>query len=309
MNALGPECLRALAMVLRRGNGIRAALIDWHHAVPPEAVPPIRQVSRRLLLGDRVDRAVATLASVMGDDAARLATIAVLGAELGGDCASMIDGLATSIEARNQQTASGRASAAGARMSSRLVAGLPLAFVPLTPTARAPLFDPLGCILLVTGVALATCGMWWIDRAMPRPPPVDDPVTSTAQMLATLADGGIPIAVALGRMARSVRADPALTAAERLVRLGATWSQALERVGGPWAELAATIRRSEDGGTPISVSLRGLARQRREELQAAFDAATRRAPVVMVVPLALCVLPSFCLLALAPFLRGLALGP
>jgi pilus assembly protein TadC len=51
-----------------------------------------------------------------------------------------------------------------------------------------------------------------------------------------------------------------------------------------------------------------FARRRRRRLQLEFDAATKKAPVMMVVPLVLCVLPSFCLLALAPFLRGLSLS-
>jgi pilus assembly protein TadC len=59
-------------------------------------------------------------------------------------------------------------------------------------------------------------------------------------------------------------------------------------------------------GLPVEDALLSLAFRRRERIRHEFDAATKKAPVAMVVPLVLCVLPSFGLLALAPFLRGLA---
>jgi pilus assembly protein TadC len=95
----------------------------------------------------------------------------------------------------------------------------------------------------------------------------------------------------------------------RLVRLGSSWTGALERSEDTGlAALAATIERAERTGTPIAAALVGFAKRRRQRLHLEFEAATKKAPVVMVVPLVLCVLPSFCLLALAPFLRGLALS-
>jgi hypothetical protein len=51
-----------------------------------------------------------------------------------------------------------------------------------------------------------------------------------------------------------------------------------------------------------------FAARRRAARSRDFDAAMRRAPVLMVVPLVICVLPSFLLLGVAPFLRGLSLS-
>ena len=39
-----------------------------------------------------------------------------------------------------------------------------------------------------------------------------------------------------------------------------------------------------------------------------FEAEMRKAPVRMVLPLTLCILPSFGFLPLAPFLRGIAMS-
>jgi tight adherence protein C len=189
-----------------------------------------------------------------------------------------------------------------------MVAGLPLAFLPLTPMARAPLFDGPGLLLLMSGLALALGGMWWIRRSVPSAPR-EDPAAQLAELTAALVRGGVGLYVALDHVAGATTDRTVLDRERRLVRLGSSWTGALERSQDPGlVALAATIERTERTGSPIADALVGFARHRRRRLQLEFEAAIKRAPVVMVVPLVLCVLPSFCLLALGPFLRGLALS-
>jgi uncharacterized protein len=87
----------------------------------------------------------------------------------------------------------------------------------------------------------------------------------------------------------------------RLVRLGATWTQALERsVDASLQQLGRTLLQAEDKGLPVAASLDAFAAATRREKARLFDAAIRRAPVLMVVPLVVCVLPAFVLLGLGP---------
>ena len=69
--------------------------------------------------------------------------------------------------------------------------------------------------------------------------------------------------------------------------------------------LGAALAAPQSLGVPVAAALDEFARRRAESLENALERAIRRAPVKMVVPLTLCVLPSFALLALTPFLRSL----
>jgi tight adherence protein C len=101
----------------------------------------------------------------------------------------------------------------------------------------------------------------------------------------------------------------ALVKARRLVRLGCRWAQALQRCGDPrLATIGATLRHADAFGIPIADALERHAREAEDEAARAFEASLARAPVLMVVPLTVLVLPSFFLLGVAPFLRELARG-
>ena len=301
--------LEALASLLRAGYGIRSALLEWKDEGPSEIEPELGKVSDRLQLGDCRVRALEPLRSVFGTDHAALATIVDLAGSVGGDTAAMLDRLARVIEARDSFVTAGRSASAGAVLSARMVAGLPLAFLPLTPAARAPLLDPIGILLLVTGIALAGAGMWWIHRVVPRPSGTDDPGAAIAEMTAALLDGGLSLPSSLQRVSSmsSIDGSGELTRCARRVALGASWSRALSlSCDEGFRELGTTLERALRMGLPVENALVSLASRRRERISHEFEATTRKAPVKMVVPLVLFVLPSFGVLALAPFLRGLA---
>ena len=96
-----------------------------------------------------------------------------------------------------------------------------------------------------------------------------------------------------------------LRAARREVELGATWPGSLEDVGRRFAlsdlrRLASTLERSGRLGSPATEPIRALARDARAEREAALEARARRAPVTMLFPLVLCILPAFVLAAVVP---------
>ncbi|MDQ3955653.1 MAG: type II secretion system F family protein [Actinomycetota bacterium] len=301
------ETLRCLAGLLRAGLPIHEALCRWTIETPVATRPPLEALVRRTKLGLSPARAAEAM-SEWDDDARALAAIFSLHSELGGDVATMLDAMAGSIEERDAWIEDARAAGAGARVSSRVVAGLPLAFLPVTPASGAPLFDPGGLVLIVGGVALAIVGMKWIGRLMPRPTDSEDTATAAAALLAGSIAGGASPSVALTVLTEQL-SRPDLQRAKRLVSLGFAWSEAFARSQDPGLRsLATVLEAAESLGVPLADALQRFARRRRAQLARDFEMETKRASVLMMIPLTVCVLPAFVLLALGPFLRGLSLG-
>lgn len=267
-------------------------------------------MARRLRLGACVQAAVMSLAPELGGAAEMLAVLFAINAECGGDLAVLIDMLASTVDQRAKERAISRASVAGAVLSSRMVAALPLLCVPLIPISHAPLLDPLGLAMLVSGVVLALAGLRWISRLTPAPPDSDDAVAAVADVVAGVVAAGIDLRRALdyvaGRVPKEVR-EP-FARASRLVVLGSTWPEALAASSDPHVSaLGGALLSAYRVGVPVAGRLRLFASDLREQRRLAFEAETRKAPVMMVLPLVLCILPSFLLLALGPFVRGLSI--
>lgn len=290
------------------GLSLRAALQAWPAEVPTPERAALDRVSRRLRLGDSVAGALSAAHAALGVDGEAVSMALSLHARLGGDAARSLEALAAAIDRRGESVAAARAASAGARLSGRIVAGLPLLLLPALPLRRAPLLDTFGILLTLAGVALALAGLVWIGRLVPRPPG-DDPGGRIAISVAAALRAGVPLPAALDAVAER---PPAVLAegaerVRRMVRLGAPWPAAL--IGcreEPLAQMGRVLNRASAAGTPVAEALEVLAERRRRDIQATFDEALRRAPVVMVIPLTLLVLPSYVLLGVAPFLRGLA---
>lgn len=310
MNASGrAEAVRGLAALLRSGLPVSAALLTWHVYAPPDLRDPLLRMARRISLGATNDGAIESLEPFFGSDAEALRAVLAICTEAGGDAPRMLERIACHIQNCAALAEAGRAAGSGALLSGRLVAGLPLAFVPLMPLAKVPVFDRPGLLLLILGVALAFGGLTWVSALMPQPPP-DDGAAAVADVAAAVLEGGTSLQTALriaSRQAPETVAVPMQRAA-RLVALGLTWPDAFGRLEDPGLiELASTLRMSQKFGLPVSEALEAFSARRREEQASAFEAATRRAPVLMVIPLVTCVLPSYLLLGLGPFLRTLTL--
>ncbi len=303
------EAVRGLAALLRSGLPVRAALLNWHVHAPPDLRIPLLVMARRIRLGATNDGAIKSLQPFFGPDAEALRAALAICSEAGGDAPRMLERIARNIQSRAALAAAGRAAGSGALLSGRLVAGLPLAFVPLMPLAKVPVFDGPGLLLLTLGVALAFGGLMWVSALMPLPPP-DDGAAAVADVAAAVLQGGTSLRTALriaSRQAPETVVVPMQRAA-RLVSLGLTWPDALGRLEDEGLiELAALLRMSQKFGLPVSEALEAFSARRREEQVRTFEAVARRAPVLMVIPLVICVLPSYLLLGLGPFLRTLTL--
>jgi tight adherence protein B len=303
--------VRSLAALIDAGMTPRAALITWAHDVPETLERITKAVGRRAGLGAPTIVALRPLAEAMPRDDLCLMEVSFgLHARLGGDLAELLSNVAERIERRAGADQEGRVAASGASLSGRLVAALPAAFVPLAPAARAPLFDRLGLFVLASGIGLALAGMRWIARLVPCPAKHEDPVSPIAETAAAFLKGGAPLSAAL--TAASSVADEELAGELerccRLTRLGQTWASALGTADHEGLRaMSDVLRRSATLGLAARAQLESFAIVRRERARRDLDRDLRRAPVLMVVPLAVCVLPSFVLLAIVPFLRGLSL--
>lgn len=98
-----------------------------------------------------------------------------------------------------------------------------------------------------------------------------------------------------------------LRAAVRQMDLGLAWRRALAEVveqndSGSLRKLATSLGRSQQLGTSVRGALRGIAQEMRTESRVRAEEAARRAPVKMLFPLILLILPAFLLLTVGPVL-------
>lgn len=289
--------LRALASLLRGGLTVRTALRAW---AEESARPEVAVISRRAALGIPLGE-VASDTSHEQDLGLGLRLYTVTGLDL----SRWLERMASSVERSEASEADARAAVSGATLSGRMVALLPLLFIPLTPMARAPVLDAVGVLLLGAGVALALVGLRWMKRLVPRCPQ-PDPVAEACAAVAAGLEAGMPLRSAL-RAAAAVGGER-WTSAARLASLGMTWPDALRAADPGLENVARVLDRCGRSGLPPARTLGSLEEQLRREAARSFEQRVRRAPVLMVIPLTCCVLPAFGLLALAPFLRGIAMG-
>jgi tight adherence protein B len=304
------EALRALAALLRTGMSPRAALGGWHRDAPASLSAGLGTVARRLELGADIEAALGAAHTAFAEDHPAIVAAVTAARDSGGDWAALLEGLAHVIENRAAARAAARAAGGGAQLSARLVAGLPLASIPLVPAAGVPVTDTTGTLMLVGGLLLCGGGIAWIERLFPSPPP-DDGAANLASLAAALLRGGCGLHPSLeiaALWAPSGVRDEAARAA-RFVRLGQQWPSALGRAEDEGLRrLGTALASAQKFGLPVAGALEDFATRRRAAGAREFDRALRRAPVLMVIPLTLCVLPSFVLLGLGPFLRGMSLS-
>ena len=301
------EALRSLAALLCAGWPLRSALQEWHLYAPGRARADLGRAGRRLGLGGELDDLVEDLAAFFGPDTSALLDLLSLHRGTGAGLGRLLDALAMSLQEQGEAEAQARAASTGARTSGRLIAALPLLALPLAPLGRAPLWDPLGVACLAGGAGLALGGMGWMERLVP-PLPASDRVARLADATAGLLRAGLSLPAALEHATRNL-AWPEAARARGLAALGMSWPGALAGSGDSGLEaLAVAVARAQRLGVPAARSLESFAEWRRRQIRWAFEERARRAPVLMVTPLALCVLPAFLLLCAVPFLRGLALA-
>jgi tight adherence protein B len=302
------SALEGLAELAEVHGSIRRALIAWGERAPEELGSDLRRLSARLSLGAPISHALSTLTSCFGADAAVLKAVVRAHLSSGAAVPPLLRAMAARITFRAETERRMAAGLAGVKASARLVAALPVVCLALFPMERSPLSDPTGLVLVAVGLLLTAAGFVWMRRVVPTIRSLDDPIGDMVQLVAAALRAGCPSGQAfeLGARCPLGASRRAVERAQRMARLGSRWSSALNLTGDPTLkDLALVVDRCSDGGTPLAPALDRWVATRRERAAVEMERAMRQAPVRMLLPLTLCVLPSFVLLGLGPFVREL----
>ncbi|WP_016698658.1 type II secretion system F family protein [Actinoalloteichus spitiensis] len=175
-----------------------------------------------------------------------------------------------------------------------------------------------GPTALVVGAVAAVLTVlldgWCARRRGSRPP---DPATlaATWDLLAACLRAGMSPPAAVRVASDELERHSDCRAVARPLRLAADLLARGEDAAAAWAparaqpelrELATAVRRSASGGAALAETADRLARESRAAALDAAEADAQRAGVLVAAPLALCFLPAFLLLGVAPVLVGLA---
>lgn len=300
---LDAVALRSLSSLLRAGMSPVGAFLAWPQRVADPSKPAAAEIAARVSLG--VGPADAIDDGAFGALTPLLRSVLRVHLDLGGDLAESIDAVADELDAAQGSSAGAAAQAAGAKLSARMITFLPLVFIALIPGSKVPLDDPVSMTSLSAGVCFVTAGMAWIRKLLPAPPTTDLAATM-ALVIGAVVRGGVGPARALSVVAPA-HADPELRLAADRVGLGLGWEEAFELAEDEGLqELGAALRESRLSGAPVAARLASFAAARKGAVAALFEAEARRAPVRMVVPLTVCMLPGFLLLGAGPLLRGIS---
>ena len=298
----------ALADLVASGLTLQMAVERWPARVGGELGAELHGIARTVRLGAQVELAVGRSGAFGDEDRDVLCLILTMHRLHGGDLVSALRQQALRMRERDERVRSSRSAVAGVVTSGRMVAALPLVMLAVIPAAHAPLFDTAGVVTLASGIGLAIAGMRWMGALVPRPPL--EPVGSLlVDQMAVLLEGGL----ALNRAAQacvSASSDPVgeLGRVARRARLTGSWATALSTSSDAGlVRVGEQLLSSQELGVPAAGVLMSVARSLRAERDQAFEEALRKAPVHMVVPLVVCVLPSFCLIGLVPFMRTFSL--
>jgi tight adherence protein C len=120
--------------------------------------------------------------------------------------------------------------------------------------------------------------------------------------------GGCSFQAALDSISKRAtgRHGVALAEARRRKDLGTTWARSLQMSDDPGLnQIGAVLQSSAELGVPSGALLRALAESMALQENRRFEAELKKAPVKMVVPLTVCILPAFGVLGAGPMLRGL----
>lgn len=293
--------LKEVAASLAAGLTPNTAIATSAAAIPDRALAARARAAARLHAPPA--EVLRALAPFLGGDVEIVALVAELHSRLGGDLGALVGAVARHLEARADDMRSARAHAAGAVASARTIALLPLGGLVV---ARALGAGPTGpdLLLALAGGALGLIGFRWLKRLLPRPSP-HPAVEMIPAMLGAALAAGLPLGAALDAIAGAV-ADPHLDRARRAAHLGLSWPDALVRSGiGALADLGSALERGAALGLPLATSLERHAAARDLAARRRYEEELRRAPVRMILPLTLCVLPGFVLVTLGPLLRAI----
>lgn len=279
----------ALAVLLDAGIAPSSA---WRHVGATTSHPRIRRIASLVEAGRPVEDAVVAeaLASPGDDGLTALAAAWLVASSAGSPMSTALRGAASALRDRADIAREVDVALSGPRSTARFIAWLPavgIGFALLLGVDVVGVLtgSPVGLVLLVLGASLAFAGRAWTGAMVRRATP----------------DGAVP---GWGEelLVSALRAGLSIDRAQRLVadaerRLGAQPSDG--------REIGSVLDLSARSGAPAAELLASSAAQRRRAARASGRRGAAELGVRLLLPLTLCVLPSFLLLGVAPVVLGL----
>lgn len=208
-----------------------------------------------------------------------------------------------------------RARALGATPRLRPAPRLPRRLPALTAGLAVALVLGGGLTGLVAGTAAAVGAQRLLGTAaearrlaQARSQALQADLPGACDLLAVCLTAGVPVPSALAAVGTAVP-DPLggeLGGVAGLLRLGAQPRTAWQAASSELAPLGRVLIRAEESGSTVTAALRSLAQEGRAAARARTETAVRRAGVWVLAPLALCFLPAFLCLGVAPLVLGIA---
>lgn len=291
-----------------------APVSAWRHVA--EAARPadsaLDAVVARLDAGDPVAGALGAVAAARGSAWRALAASWVVAAASGAPLAPALDAFAVALRDRAAAQRDIAVALASPRATARVVLVLPFVAVLLALLMGVDLVEaaahPLGAASIVIGLALAGLARVWMRRLLRAAQPPPPTAGLDLELLAVAAAGGGSPESALRLVAEAMRAagldgrpasggvEPRRSTAD--ARTAGEPPDALDA-------LDALVVLSRRSGAPLGALARAEAADERSRARSAAREAAERLGVRLMVPLGVCVLPSFMLLGVVPMIVGI----
>jgi tight adherence protein C len=308
-----PGLVEALAAALGSGLSLPLAFAEIAPTLDAELARTTRGVAARLALGARVPEALAEYQNVApGQDIAPLVIVLSAFSRSGGRVAPSLERVATLLRGRLALEEERAALTAQSRVSAIvLVALAPLGaifFALAMPDYLASLFgEAIGLVALAVAFeAVGALWLWRIVRATAPPPDL----ASFLDAVVVGLDAGLTFEHALAGLLARAPAFARATESRRLLAdlaLGTPLAIALRSFATrpEEARVGALVAASTRFGSPLARLLVLQADALRATERHRAEAVARRLPILMLFPLAFCILPALLLVFLGPPLLSL----
>ncbi len=308
-----PALVDALAAALASGLSLPLALAEVAPTLPPALAAATRRTAASLALGAPLTAAFGAYAGVAPDeDVAPLAVVLASFVRSGGRVGPSLARVAALLRGRLALEEERRALTAQARVSATvLVALAPLGagFFSIAMPDYAPTLFGEGLGLLAVAIALEAAGAVWLWRIVRGVAPSSDLALFLDAVVVGL-EAGLTFPHALAGI---VDRAPGLARREEARRLladlalGRPLAMALREFAADanGARVAALVSSATRFGAPVAQLLVVQAEALRTSERHRAEATARRLPVLMLFPLALCILPALLVVFLGPPLLAL----
>ena len=274
----------SLAVLLDAGLTPRSA---WAAVASHSGDPIARRVVDALASRTSCARAVSDVAAT--DDLRAIAAAWLVAERAGSPLGQTLRSVAETVRDVAEAEREAEVALSGPRATARLVAWLPAVGALLSLGLGADLVgaatSTVGAVAVGLGLALMLAGRWWM-RALLR------------RNLARRSIPGLAEELAAVSLAGGSSAGAALEAVHEAA--GEAGLPSLDDGG-----VRDTLRLAASAGAPAGELLIASARQQRRQAHAAARQSAATLAVRLMMPLGVCVLPSFLLLAVAPLVLSL----